>query len=158
VEVPIEEGIRRRFASRFEADAALRRELDDVVHTWFRKDRTLPREARQERNGVLGKLRRLLASVCLESLEPDLVILDEFQRFKGLLETREEQRDPAAELAQALFEARTPEGNPVRTLLLSATPYKLYTADAEIAHEDHYADFLATTRFLMGGDETKVAE
>jgi hypothetical protein len=44
----------------------------------------------------------------------------------------------------------------VRTLLLSATPYKLYTADAEIAHEDHYKDFLATMRFLMGNDEPGV--
>ena len=37
------------------------------------------------------------------------------------------RRSPAAELAQSLFDATTPEGEPVRTLLLSATPYKLYT-------------------------------
>ena len=46
----------------------------------------------------------------------------------------------------------------MRTLLLSATPYKLYTADAEIEREEHYADFLATTRFLLGDDEARVAE
>ncbi|MEA3275004.1 MAG: hypothetical protein U9Q81_06890 [Pseudomonadota bacterium] len=84
------------------------------------------------------------------------MILDEFQRFKGLLENRPGYRDPAAELFQTLVRAKTPEGQPVRTLLLSATPYKLYTTDAEIEHEDHYEDFLATTRFLLNEDEQRV--
>jgi len=154
---PIEAGIRDRFDHRLVADSDLLDDLNDVLDGWFHRYREhWPEEARWRRNQVIGRLRRLLAGVCVEGLEPDLVILDEFQRFKGLLETREEERDPAGELAQALFDAETPEGNPVRTLLLSATPYKLYTADAEIEHEDHYEDFLATTRFLMGGDEDRV--
>ena len=34
-----------------------------------------------------------------------------------------------------------------------------HTADAEIEHEEHYEDFLATTRFLLlGGDEARVRE
>lgn len=155
--LPLEPHIERRFHQAFTADRELRTELDEVMSTWFRKQRPhYPTEARQDQSRVLGKLRRLLAEVCIEALEPDLVILDEFQRFKSLLETRREYQDPAGEMAQALFHARTPEGNPVRTLLLSATPYKLYTADAEIEHEDHYQDFLATTRFLMGNDEFRV--
>ena len=154
---PIEEGIREKFDARISADADLQSSIHDVLDTWFLRNRkSWPKEARRRRNLVIGRLRKLLASVCVDGLEPDLVILDEFQRFKGMLETRPEKRDPAAELAQTLFEATTPEGHPVRTLLLSATPYKLYTADAEIEHEDHYKDFLATTRFLMGGDEARV--
>ena len=31
-------------------------------------------------------------------------------------------------------------------------------ADAEIEHEDHYQDFLATTRFLLGDDDARVEE
>jgi len=156
--LPIEPHIERRFHQALQADRRLRAELDEVLETWFRRRREYyPPEARRDQSRVLGKLRRLLAEVCVEALEPDLVILDEFQRFKSLLESRPEYRDPAGELAQALFNARTPEGHPVRTLLLSATPYKLYTADAEIEHEDHYKDFLATTRFLMSGDEARVA-
>ena len=79
-----------------------------------------------------------------------------FQRFKELLETREEHRTAAAELAQTLFQATAHDKKPVWTLLLSATPYTLHTADAEIEQEDHYKDFLATTRFLLGNDDARV--
>ena len=157
--LPLEASIRNNFRTAFRADDALRDEVKDVIDRWFRRTRkNLPREARRERNQVLGKLRLLLAGICIQALEPDLIILDEFQRFKSLLEHRPELQDPAAEIAQALFSAATPEGHPVRTLLLSATPYKLYTTDAEIAHEDHYEDFIATTRFLMGDDEAGVQQ
>ena len=100
----------------------------------------------------------MLAGACVDAIEPDLVILDEFQRFKKLLGTQGTERDAAAELAQELFQARAHDGKRVRTLLLSATPYKLYTADAEIEHEEHYKDFLATTKFLLGDDEARVEE
>ena len=155
--LPLERNIRRQFRKAFRADKALRRDIKKAIDTWFKKSRaTWPIEARRARNQLLGQLRRMLAEVCIQALEPDLIILDEFQRFKSLLEHRAEFQDPAAEIAQAMFRAVTPEGHPVRTLLLSATPYKLYTADAEIEHEDHYQDFLATTRFLMGDDEDSV--
>ena len=42
----------------------------------------------------------------------------------------------------------------MRTLLLSATPYKMYTLRDE-EQEDHYADFLNTARFLMGEEEAE---
>ncbi|MDH5671167.1 MAG: helicase-related protein [Myxococcales bacterium] len=156
-EVPLAPSIKKGFERAFRADHKLQEQLNTLFDTWFFRQReNWPREARWGRNEAIAALRQLLAGVCVQALEPDLVIMDEFQRFKSLLETREEYRDPAAELAQALFRATTPEGHPVRTLLLSATPYKLYTADAEIEHEDHYADFLATTRFLMNEDETRV--
>ena len=156
-EMAIEPGIRRYFEEAFSQRRELRRELEDVFDRWFfRRRDSWPWEARGRRNQLVGQLRNLLAEICVDALQADLVILDEFQRFKGLLETREEYRDPAAELAQTLFSARTPEGHPVRTLLLSATPYKLYTTDAEIEQEDHYEDFVATTRFLMDDDEVRV--
>ena len=116
------------------------------------------REARYRRDDVIGELRRVLAGACVHALEPDLVILDEFQRFKSLLGTQGAERDAAADLAQELFQAKAHDGKRVRTLLLSATPYKLYTADAEIEHEEHYKDFLATTKFLLGDDEARVEE
>lgn len=151
----IEAGFRNALA----AEPALLEEAAALIDTWFKRYREhWPDDARWRRNALIGRLRELLAGVCVQALEPDLVIMDEFQRFKQLLDPREESRDPAAELAQRLFNAETPEGNPVRTLLLSATPYKLYTADAEIEHEDHYEDFIATTRFLLGDDERRVQE
>ena len=131
--------------------------LHELLDTWFhRYRRRWPDEARWGRDELIGELRRLLAAVCIRALEPDLVILDEFQRFKPLIETREEHRSPAAELAQSLFQTKAHDGRPVPTLLLSATPYKLYTTDAEIEQEDHYEDFLATTRFLFCNQEHQV--
>ena len=155
--LPIEPEIKERFEAAFMCRDDLRCRIDELFDTWFHRYREQwPSEARWARDGLIGKLRRLLAEVCVQALEPDLVILDEFQRFKPLIETREEHRSVAAELAQSLFLAKAHDGRPVRTLLLSATPYKLYTADAEIDQEDHYEDFLATTRFLFGAQESRV--
>ncbi len=80
----------------------------------------------------------------MDALEPDLIILDEFQRFRRLLDGT----DPAGELAQQLFGFRDHRNEPARVLLLSATPYKMYTL-AEETDEAHYEDFLATLAFLM---------
>jgi len=88
-----------------------------------------------------------MATVGIAALRPDLVVLDEFQRFKDLLDP-----DPtnfAAELAHRLFNYVDPEsGQPTRTLLLSATPYRMYTTADEV-DGDHYADFLSTCSFLF---------
>ena len=156
---PIDGTIRKRFNAAFREQSDLQDRLRELLATTFRRYRcSWPPEARYQRDRVIGKLRRVLAGACVEALEPDLVILDEFQRFKSLLGTHGSERDAAAELAQELFEAKAHDGKRVRTLLLSATPYKLYTADAEIEHEEHYEDFLATTRFLLGGDDARVEE
>lgn len=100
----------------------------------------IPWEDSELRYNLIGKLRSKLASVCLSALEPDLVILDEFQRFKHLLDAD----DDAAMLATALFEH--PD---VRVLLLSATPYKMFTLDRETDEDDHYPDFIRTLGFLF---------
>jgi hypothetical protein len=157
--LPLDSGIREKFRDQFSNNEHLRASIDDAIYNWFyRIKKQFPWEATQERNRIVGELRQMLADLCVQALEPDLIILDEFQRFKALLETRDEHRDPGGELAHALFNAPTPEGHPTRTLMLSATPYKLYTADAEIEHEDHYQDFIDTTRFLFAGDEAHVQQ
>ena len=156
--VALEADIEVQFQTKFENSELL--DQFSTLGASFRRHRPVwPAEARSQRNRFIADLRRLLAETCVQALEPDLVIFDEFQRFKPLLETRADQyeNNPGAALAQALFKSRTPEGQPVRTLLLSATPYKLYTADAEIEHEDHYKDFLATARFLLD-DEDRVRD
>ena len=101
-------------------------------------------ESARQRRRFIARLRRLLAHACLDALEPDLVILDEFQRFRELLNPR----TTSGELAQRLFEYEDSHTR-VRTLLLSATPYKMYTLSHE-SDEDHYRDFLQTVRFLEG--------
>jgi len=104
-------------------------------------------EERAERSAIIGELRMMLATACIEALEPDLVILDEFQRFKDLLHGN----DQASQLARHLYAYPN-----TRVLLLSATPYKWYTLDEEADRDDHYTDFLRTVRFLQH-DETSTA-
>jgi hypothetical protein len=100
----------------------------------------------RRRSVIVGDLRRVLAEVSVGCLEPDLVILDEFQRFKHLLERPEVDAErEVSQLAHDLFTA--PQ---VKVLLLSATPYKMFTLAEErrLTGDDHYADFLATVEFL----------
>ena len=47
-------------------------------------------------------------------------------------------------------------GRPTRTLLLSATPYRMYTT-ADEPEGDHYADFVSTCSFLFR-DDARVRE
>ena len=156
--VPLDPGIEKSFHAEVLSNVELRERITEVLDEWFARQRKhLPDEAVHARNAIVGELRKLLARICVQGLEPDLVILDEFQRFKTLFDAPPDSHNPAVQLARALFDAQTPEGHPVRSLLLSATPYKLYTADAEIDQEDHYEDFLSTTRFLFRHDESRVA-
>jgi hypothetical protein len=108
----------------------------------IRKDRkNIPDQDAWDRNNFVGELRTLLATTCLSELQPDLIILDEFQQFRNLLDGTDE----ASSLARGFFEQPN-----VRILLLSATPYKMLTLQQE--QEDdrgHYGDFIQTVRFLQ---------
>ncbi len=118
-------------------------ELCDCFH-WSRK--YIPADENQKRNRFIGEMRMLLATSCIHALEPDLVILDEFQRFKDLLQP--DDNNEASILANDLFEW----AGSVRVLLLSATPYKMYTLNQESGTDDHYRDFIETLRFLYAND------
>lgn len=119
----------------------LRSQFDDLCGRFRRVRKYIPHEDLDARRILVGELRTLLASTCLNALEPDLVILDEFQRFRYLLDGTDE----ASGLARGFFEH--PD---VRILLLSATPYKMLTVQEDRDEgEDHYVDFIKTVRFLQ---------
>ena len=101
----------------------------------------ISKEHAAERSALIGEIRRLLAETCLQALKPSLVILDEFQRFKDLIHSKDE----AGQLAQGLFSQ--PD---VKVLLLSATPYKMLSLGHE-NDDNHYRDFIETLRFLLDG-------
>lgn len=92
---------------------------------------------RDRAHRIIGSLRHDLAKAGIATLEPDLVILDEFQRFRPLLA----RDNDAGALAHDLFSF-----DAAKVLLLSATPYKPFTYAEEA--EDHASDFLRTIRFL----------
>lgn len=92
----------------------------------------------------IGRLRRALCLACLIHQPPDIVIMDEFQRYRDLI-GGETSNDPL--MSQLL------KGNgrqPPALLLLSATPYKLFASRWEEsrgvqAHNEFFdlVDFLA---------------
>lgn len=105
---------------------------------------------RKSMNSIIGGLRSDLAQAGLKCLEPDLIILDEFQRFRDLLRppADDDQIGEANELARQFLEY-----DGAKLLLLSATPYKAHTAAADTDGDDHSSDFLQLLDFLSRGEE-----
>lgn len=112
----------------------LRECIDGYVETFAKGDSEVNRK---NRNRIIGELRKGLARVALEFIDPQLIVLDEFQRFSDILL---ESQDGES-IVGRLFS----KGNGA-TLILSATPYKMYTLAHE--NEDHHKDFLKTLAFL----------
>lgn len=123
------------------------KELQDLCELFARKKQRYG-SARRRRNHFIGRMREILASVSIASLQPDLVILDEFQRFKTILDG--DDTSWAAQLARQLFDYRDPKsGRHTRTLLLSATPYRMYTMHDDGQSDDHHRDLVQTATFLF---------
>lgn len=98
---------------------------------------------------VMNKLRIMFARVSVSMLEPDLVIMDEFQRFKFLLSSNDSE---LGILSHSFL-----GGHSTRVLLLSATPYKLYSTLEEIDEnqiDEHYAEFYQVMDFLFDGKQS----
>lgn len=102
-------------------------------------------------NDILTELRTIFAQISLDKLEPDLVIMDEFQNFRQLLH---------AESETGMIVEKFLKHDSTKVLLLSATPYKPYSTIEEISEnndEDHYVEFMQVMDFLFT-DEVKRKE
>ena len=137
----IDDDLARAFERRLGREGeTLREQYESLCKRFWRTGLHIPSDVRRSQRAFIGRLRWILAEECVNALEPDLVILDEFQRFKNLLDGTSE----AAWLAERLFT----HSDDVRLLLLSATPYRMYTLHHESAEDDHHQDFLRTVKFL----------
>src|SRR5439155_27313641 len=134
----IDRSLRDKYLERLCSNSELAGEFQALCDRFAVSRQNIPDEDRELQRKVIGALRMELARSCLGALEPDLIILDEFQRFKSLLDGT----DPAAELASDLFRF-----DGARVLLMSATPYKMFTTADEASGDDHYRDFLETVQF-----------
>jgi hypothetical protein len=95
----------------------------------------------------ISKLRSIFAKISISRLKPDLVIMDEFQRFRELINAKLDTETGV--LAEAFLKNSSGTTN---TLLLSATPYKLYQTleeTNESSTEDHYQEFFELMNFLI---------
>lgn len=100
------------------------------------------------------ELRKIFADISLEILKPDLVIMDEFQKFSSLIDT-----DKATETEENMIARKFFANKDTYILLLSATPYKPYTTLEELNdsnNDEQYKDFHRLMDFLHANDETKV--
>ncbi|MDR3577805.1 MAG: DEAD/DEAH box helicase family protein, partial [Anaerolineaceae bacterium] len=110
--------------------------LRSAVEVFYKRPNAI---ARANRNRIIGTLRECLSKVALQFLKPDLVLLDEFQKFPEIL--KESQNSET--IIGCLFRNRnTP------ALILSATPYKMYSLNYEDAK--HRDELLNTLAFLHG--------
>lgn len=99
--------------------------------------------------GIIGHLRQIFAELSLNELEPDLVIMDEFQRFSSLLKNDSDSEQTM--ISNKFFGDLDKENSPL-VLLLSATPYKPYTTLEELNAEScdaQYEDFIELMNFLF---------
>ena len=100
----------------------------------------------KERAEVINTLRRIFAEISIDMLDPDLVIMDEFQRFSSLLQQGDDEQSM---LARRFFDDSRSN---TKVLLLSATPYKPYSTLEELntdGGDEHYHDFMNVMDFLF---------
>lgn len=106
----------------------------------------------KSKGNLIGELRVMFARISVAKLEPDFVIMDEFQRFKYLIE--DDNESETSMLAKRFF-----NNEKVRILLLSATPYKMYSTLEEIDEstvDEHYAEFFNVMTFLNINKDTDI--
>jgi hypothetical protein len=104
-------------------------------------------------NEMIRLLRFSMASTIFSSLKPDLIILDEFQRYKDLI-AMSDHNQLIHPVGRIIFGQDTP------VLLLSATPYTLFRSS--IGHQDgeaHTSGLSSILHFLTGkrDEATKLA-
>lgn len=128
--------------------------MQEVLIAYSEKLRVDNVKKHEGQKRLLGALRKLLTEVCLDFIDADLFILDEFQKFKDLIATDTEKVSEASAIAQKVF--KMPKA---KVLLLSATPFKPYTTkiDADF-DEDHHQEFKDVLSFLFNKKPEKLEE
>jgi hypothetical protein len=97
---------------------------------------------------VVNGFRRLFADISLSMLQPDLIVMDEFQRFSSLLDYSDDSEQSA--IVRKFFEQNG--GQEPLILLLSATPYKPFSTLEELNEynaDTHYEDFNRLMGFMF---------
>lgn len=115
------------------------------------------REKDCKRGPIISELRKAFARISTDMLNPDLIIMDEFQRFNSLIQI--DNDSDAGMLAQRfLQEHNEDEKTRTRVLLLSATPYKLFSTMEELndgSDDDPYKEFFTVMDFLFEKNKEK---
>ena len=108
-------------------------------------------DRRRKSRPLINALRMIFAEISLAKLEPDLVIMDECQRFRDLIA-------PPKDSEEKLLSQQFLQDTSTKVLLLSATPYKPYSTLEEIAEDessDHYHEFTEVMDFLFYDEDQR---
>lgn len=106
---------------------------------------------------MIGELKRVLIKVCMNYMDADIFIMDEFQRYSKLIEVvglsdeeySEKEHSESDSIARNVF-----RNQDARILMLSATPFKAYTNENdELEGEIHFSEFMKVLKFLYQGNE-----
>lgn len=135
--------IRDEFNLKLDNDIYLTENLKAFCEERFSKSKNL------SHTRLIGELRKTLATVCVNYLNPDLIILDEFQRFKSILDEKNESEERV--ITESLF-----NNIDIKIVLLSATPYKMYTLQTDEENgENHFEEFKFIVEFLLKDENKK---
>lgn len=112
------------------------------------------RDSKERRQAFIGDLRQILAEAGVQLLRPDLVIMDEFQRFAELLDPTSTSK--SAQLLRTFISSEHEHNAaPTKVLLLSATPYRWFDRSGD---GSHHQDFISTLRFLFNDEPGPIEE
>lgn len=120
----------------------------------------------------INKFRMEFALLSIRNLSPNLIILDEFQRFPFMLDSsnsiasieaeelddeekeRKQIEQLQAELITQFFLKKKNNKESLNVLLLSATPFKLYSTAGEIQNsKESFTEFDKITQFLFNDSD-----
>ena len=167
--------------SAVDASEMLDDELRQRILTWRTPaDKSDPE---RERRGLILCLRHRMAERALETLDPKLVIFDEFQRFRDLFKYRDtepsEEIYGEAETGDALASERVSRRTDIietdsaklmrrfltkaeakgKVLFLSATPYRFRSKEDSLETDAQFhQEFLETFKTIYGDGGKQVAE
>lgn len=120
----------------------------DILLAFCKDEMSFKEPIRLRRN-----IRFLLARSCAKHLSADLFILDEFQRFKSLLDTTA-NNDESLIAKEVFHPDRT-----TKVLLLSATPFKaLSHTDEDEKGNTHSEELKFLLQFISRSNDEKLAE
>jgi hypothetical protein len=141
-------------------------ELRQRILTWRTPaDKSDPE---RERRGLILCLRHRMAERALETLDPKLVIFDEFQRFRDLFKYRDTEpsegvsrktdiiETDSAKLMRRFLTKAEAKG---KVLFLSATPYRFRSQEDSLETDAQFhEEFLETFKTIYGDGGKQVAE
>ena len=152
-------GLSGKFLANLVRDPAFERLGKRIDQSWFERAMSEIKRSR-----LMGSLRSAAALTMFHVLRPNLIIFDEFQKFRELLIDDEVSPARKAPMTDSLTKAmrggfgrRGPS-----LLLLSATPYPPYSSRLDDRRGDsHHDQFFRLIRFLYGegsSEPDKVSE